>query len=79
VLDESVKQKVWTINTGGMPGLWRLFFLLEASKKQHRPAVIHAQEIRCGLEEWKATLRRISTLGYTAYASSNVSNGTKCK
>ena len=51
---------------------------MEATKKQLRPFVVHAQEICCSLEEWKATLGRISTLGYTAYASSTVLRGAKC-
>lgn len=73
------EKKIWTINTGGLPGLWRLLFLMEATKKQHRPVAIHAQEIQCSLEEWKATLGRISFLGYTGYASTTVTQGTKCK
>ena len=78
VAKEAAQQKVWTINTGGLPGFWRLLFLIEATKKQQRPIVVHAQEIYCNVEEWKATLGRISFLGYTAYASATVIHGAKC-
>ena len=50
---------VWTINVAGLPGLWKLLWLLESTKKCKRPAVIHIQEVMCNLEEWKATLNRI--------------------
>ena len=48
------ESKVWTINVGGWPGLWRLVHLLKSMTWKQRPTVVCVQEVACGIEDWLA-------------------------
>lgn len=74
--------KAWTINVGGLKGLWRLIHVLQPTKLHLRPLIVAIQETSSTVEEWKAwkaTLNRLGFLGCMAYASSSLIKGCKTK
>ena len=71
--------KAWTINVGGLKGLWRLIHLLQSTKLHLRPQIVAMRETSSTVEEWKATLNRLGFLVCMAYASSNLIKGCKTK
>ena len=67
--------RIWSINTGGLPGLWRLIGVLEGLKIGERPEIIATQEIYCNSYESMNTINRLDFLGYNIYASESVLRG----
>ena len=68
--------KIWTLNTGGLAGFWRLLNELKQMCIQKRPEFIMSQEVTCkNLQEWKATLETVDSLGYKAYSTEEVAAG----
>lgn len=74
-----VQLQLWSINVGGLPGLWRLIDHLLTRKFLQRPDAICIQEVTCGLEEFKATINKIDCLGYQIYANEGITQGKKTR
>ena len=74
--NEHTLSKAWTVNVAGLSGFWRME-IISTMSKQERPLVVAIQEVRAGKEEWLATLNRTVALGYKAYATDNVLQGSR--
>ena len=57
----------WTINTGGLGGVWRLLNLLKGLDWAFRPRVINMQETSCDGDQWKSVERFLKGLGYRSF------------
>lgn len=70
------RNTIWTLNTGGFRGYWRLLDSLKDMRVSERPSVVFLQELKCSKQEWKASLATIASLGYRSFCSHNVQEGT---
>ena len=57
----------WTLNTGGLGGVWRLINVLKGMDAKRRPKLVHLQETSCDGEQWKTVERHFKTIGFKAY------------
>ena len=57
----------WTLNAGGLGGVWRIINVLKGMKFPKRPKLIHLQETSCDEEQWKTVERHFKTIGFKAY------------
>ena len=60
-------KELWTLNVGGLQGLWRLVAVLEGLDYEHRPAVVHLQETSCESSQWISIEKYLKRIGYKAY------------
>ena len=57
----------WTLNTGGLDGVWRFIRVLKGLHLRFRPTLAHLQETSCYENQWKGVERALKLLGYRAY------------
>ena len=58
---------MWTINTGGLSGAWRVAHLVETLESYQKPKVICLQETSCSDNQWLSLQRYMQGLGYRGY------------
>ena len=61
------EHQCWTLNTGGLGGVWRLINVLKGMDAKKRPKLVHLQETSCDGEQWKTVERHFKTIGFKAY------------
>lgn len=66
-LKKKGEQICWTINTGGLGGVWRIVNVLKGLNHLKRPRLINLQETSCDAEQWKTVERHFKYLGYKAF------------
>ncbi len=66
----------WTINVGGLAGLWRMIHLLHQFASPDRPDVLTIQEACCSQDSWVGIHCKLDTLGYQSWYSGS-SRGQK--
>lgn len=64
----------WSLNAGGFPGAWRALDLIAGLHRSKRPNICCLQENRCEEADWKLLYTKCCSLGYSAYATTNVGN-----
>lgn len=72
-----VRSTLWTINAGGLPGLWRMIRFLRGSSFDQRPDVVLVQEVQAHLIDWNATQSSLDMLGYMVHACNFVGRNKK--
>lgn len=56
----STHLRIWTINTGGLQGTWRMVNLIGELPQDQRPEVLCIQETSCSDQQWLG-LQRVMT------------------
>lgn len=72
---KAVDAKCWTINVGGLVGMWRFIHHMRGVPHSSRPEVVLLQEVKCSEIDWKTTQRSIDSLGYLSYTCEGVGKG----
>ena len=57
----------WTLNCGGLGGVWRFLNMMNGIKWIDRPKLIQLQETSCDGEQWKSIERFLKKLGFRGY------------
>lgn len=58
---------MWTVNTGGLAGTWRVVHLFDSLEEQDRPSVLCMQECSCTDEQWLGIQRVMNRHGYRGF------------
>ena len=61
------EQECWTLNTGGLNGVWRFIRVLQGLHLRSRPTLFHLQETSCDEHQWKGVERALKLLGYRSF------------
>ena len=67
----------WTINTGGLEGLWKVLHLIESFPLPNRPGVVFLQETSCTSQQWLGIQFFLKKQGYKGYMTGAREIGSK--
>lgn len=59
--------KLWTINTGGLTGAWRVVHLFDTLEPEEKPNILCMQECSCSDEQWLGLQRVMNRNGYRGF------------
>ena len=58
---------LWTVNTGGLTGAWRVVHLFDTLEQHERPNILCMQECSCTDEQWLGIQRVMTRNGYRGF------------
>lgn len=64
---EGLELSMWTVNTGGLAGTWRVVHLFDNLEPEERPSVVCLQECSCTDEQWLGIQRVMNRHGYRGF------------
>ena len=73
------QHNVWSVNSGGLDGAWRVLHMLDAEDTASRPAILCLQEVGCSEQQWLSMQHFLRLRGYNGFCTGAKQPGETAK